>query len=137
MEYAPSTWSSCPPSYPSLLDKIQARSPTLIRLKARRDSFSLLCNLAAASRRSRSVRRLQDTQAACPAPLLLSDSPGQDHTAPPHELLLQGPSTDRPFCPDGGLSAFFPSTLQKECGTAMVQQTQLHSTSHSRPSRVL
>ncbi|KAG0716722.1 hypothetical protein GWK47_009008 [Chionoecetes opilio] len=34
MEYAPLTWSSCPPSYLSLLHKVQARAQRLIRLKA-------------------------------------------------------------------------------------------------------
>lgn len=33
MEFAPLTWSSCPPSYLGLLDKIQHRAQRLIRLK--------------------------------------------------------------------------------------------------------
>ncbi|KAG0714042.1 hypothetical protein GWK47_014899 [Chionoecetes opilio] len=44
---------------------------------------------------------------------LLFDSPGQDHTATPHNYCYQGPSADRPFCQDGDLSAFLPSTLHK------------------------
>ncbi|KAG0715148.1 hypothetical protein GWK47_012632 [Chionoecetes opilio] len=39
MEYAPLTWSSCPPSYLSLLDKVQARAQRLIRLKALQDQL--------------------------------------------------------------------------------------------------
>ncbi|KAG0693341.1 hypothetical protein GWK47_027544 [Chionoecetes opilio] len=34
MEYAPLTWSSCPPLYLSFLNKVQARAQRLIRLKA-------------------------------------------------------------------------------------------------------
>ncbi|XP_045130531.1 uncharacterized protein LOC123515741 [Portunus trituberculatus] len=40
MEYAPLTWLSCPPSYLSLLDKIQHRAQRLIRLKAPSDQPS-------------------------------------------------------------------------------------------------
>ncbi|KAG0721158.1 hypothetical protein GWK47_047008 [Chionoecetes opilio] len=39
MEYAPLTWSSCPPSYLSLLGKVQARGQRLIRLKALPDQL--------------------------------------------------------------------------------------------------
>ncbi|KAG0712820.1 hypothetical protein GWK47_017590 [Chionoecetes opilio] len=39
MEYAPLTWSSCPPSYLSLLDKVQARAQRLIPLKALQDQL--------------------------------------------------------------------------------------------------
>ncbi|KAG0711835.1 Neural-cadherin [Chionoecetes opilio] len=71
--------------------------------------------LAAASRRSRSVRRLQDTQAASPAPKNSRSPTALGKTTWPHHTncCYQGPSTDRPFCQDGDLSAFLPSTLQK------------------------
>ncbi|KAG0715485.1 hypothetical protein GWK47_011826 [Chionoecetes opilio] len=69
--------------------------------------------LAAASRRCRSVRRLQDTQAACPAsgcsPTALGKTTRPHHT----NCCYQGPSIDRPFCQDRDLSAFLPSTLHK------------------------
>ncbi|KAG0722335.1 hypothetical protein GWK47_006092 [Chionoecetes opilio] len=39
MEYAPLTWSSCPPSYLCLLDKVQARAQRLIHLKALLDQL--------------------------------------------------------------------------------------------------
>ncbi|ROT68876.1 hypothetical protein C7M84_012938 [Penaeus vannamei] len=42
MEYAPLTWSSCPPSYLGLLDKIQQRAQRLICLKAPPDQSSPL-----------------------------------------------------------------------------------------------
>ncbi|KAG0728236.1 hypothetical protein GWK47_032923 [Chionoecetes opilio] len=113
MEYAPLTWSSCPPSYLSLLDKVQARAQRLIRLKALQDQ--LLPPLQPLQQR-RDVAGLcvvYKTHKQHVPTWLLSDSPGQDHTATPHELLLQGPSTDRPFCQDGDLSAFLPSALHK------------------------
>ncbi|KAG0710869.1 hypothetical protein GWK47_021907 [Chionoecetes opilio] len=34
MEYSPLAWSSCPPSYLRLLDRVQARAQRLARLKA-------------------------------------------------------------------------------------------------------
>ncbi|KAG0718387.1 hypothetical protein GWK47_007700 [Chionoecetes opilio] len=34
MEYSPLAWSSCPPSYLGLLDRVQARAQRLARLKA-------------------------------------------------------------------------------------------------------
>ncbi|KAG0712665.1 hypothetical protein GWK47_017958 [Chionoecetes opilio] len=114
MEYAPLTWSSCPPSYLSLLDKVQARAQRLIRLKALQDQLlPPLQPLQQRRDRSRSVRRLQDTQAACPAPGCSPTALGK--TTRPHHTncCYQGPSTDRPFCQDGDLSAFLPSALHK------------------------
>ena len=37
MEYAPLTWSSCPPSYLGLLDKVQKRAERLIQMKLQQD----------------------------------------------------------------------------------------------------
>ena len=37
MEYAPLTWSSCPPSYLGLLDKVQKRAERLISMKTPQD----------------------------------------------------------------------------------------------------
>ncbi|KAG0730443.1 hypothetical protein GWK47_028255 [Chionoecetes opilio] len=69
--------------------------------------------LTSASRRSRSVRRLQDTQAECPAPGCSLTALGK--TTRPHHTncCYQSQSTDHPFCQDGDLSAFLPSTLHK------------------------
>ncbi|KAG0715309.1 hypothetical protein GWK47_012230 [Chionoecetes opilio] len=115
MEHAPLTWSSCPPSYLSLLDKVQARAQRLITVNTSEGSAGPAspssATLAAASRHNRSVCRLQDTQAACPAPGCSPTALGK--TTRPHHTncCYQGPSTDRPFCQDGDLSAFLLSAL--------------------------
>ncbi|KAG0727280.1 hypothetical protein GWK47_035000 [Chionoecetes opilio] len=112
--YAPLTWSSCPPSYLSLLEKVQARAQGLIRLKALQDQLlPSSATLAAASRRSRSFRRLQDTQAACPAPGCSPTALGKP-TRPHHtNCCYQDHQLILPFCQDGDLSAFLPSALHK------------------------
>ena len=38
MEYSPLTWSSCPPSYLTLLDKVQQRAQRLVQLKMQGNS---------------------------------------------------------------------------------------------------
>ncbi|KAG0714935.1 hypothetical protein GWK47_013117 [Chionoecetes opilio] len=131
MEYAPLTWSSCPPSYLSLLDKVQARAQRLISLKALQEPASpSSATLAAASRRTRSVRRLQNTQAACPAsgcsPTALGKTTRPHHT----NCCYQGPSTVLivPFArTETSLRSFLPRYTRM--WSRMVQQTQLHSTS--------
>ncbi|KAG0719745.1 hypothetical protein GWK47_049877 [Chionoecetes opilio] len=136
--YAPLTWSSCPPSYLSLLDKVQARAQQLIRLKALQDQLlPPLQPLQQRRGRSRSVRRLQGHTSSMSRTWLLSDSPGQEphgHTTRTaatrdHQLIVPFARTET------SLRSFLPRYTRM--WNRMVQQTQLHSTSSLRPSRVL
>ncbi|KAG0718080.1 hypothetical protein GWK47_053169 [Chionoecetes opilio] len=114
MDYAPLTWSSCPPSYLSLLDKVQARAQRLIRLNALQDQ--LLPPL-------QPLQQRRDVSGLCvvykthkqhvPHLAALRQPWARPHGHTTRNCCYQGPSTDRPFCQDGDLSAFLPSALHK------------------------
>ncbi|KAG0710822.1 hypothetical protein GWK47_022007 [Chionoecetes opilio] len=129
MEYAPLTWSSCPPSYLSLLDKVQARAQRLIRLKALQDQ--LLPPLQPLQQR-RDVAGLcvvyKTHKQHVPHLAALRQPWARSHGHTTRTAATRDHQLIVPFArTETSLRSFLPRYTRM--WNRMVQQTQLHSTS--------
>ncbi|KAG0723207.1 hypothetical protein GWK47_043113 [Chionoecetes opilio] len=135
MEYAPLTWSSCPPSYLCLLDKVQARAQRLILLKALPDQ--LLTTLQPLQQR-RDVAGLcvvyKTYKQHIPHLAVLRQPWARPHghitrtaVIRDHQLIVPLPGR-RPLCVPS-----FHAT--QECGAAWYSRHSFTLPRHSRPSR--
>jgi len=128
MEYAPLTWSSCPPSYLGLLDKIQQRAQRLICLKAPPDQSSPLMQPLQQRRDVAGLCVIYKThKQSAPHLTALRQPWSQPHG---HATRVAATGDDQLVVPFARTETFLRSFLPRytRMWNHLVQQTQLHRT---------
>ncbi|KAG0712286.1 hypothetical protein GWK47_018829 [Chionoecetes opilio] len=112
MEYTPLAWSSCPPSYLGLLDRVQARAQRLARLKAPEAAAQIIQPL----QQRRDVAGMCGMYKAHRMQLLqLAELRLNPWARPSHSTRaahnINQPSDDCALCEDGTLPPLLPTPL--------------------------